>query len=144
MKALIVDDNEGIQTLLRIVLTSAGAEVVLARTGEEALGLIPVERPDVVILDIQMPGIDGWETLAKIRSSSESSELPVVICSVRSGSRDVAEAWRIGCDGYVSKPFDIEELAKMVDGVVAATQEERLARRVKALREAERLVALER
>ena len=118
--ALVVDDNEDVRLLLATVLGSGGYDVVEAASGDEALAMTRTASvPDVIVLDVQMPVLDGWDTLAGIRASSRFGDVPVVLCTVKSSAPDRMRGWKLGCDGYLVKPFDIEELLHEVENAIA-------------------------
>jgi len=106
-KILVVDDDPQIRRVMKATLVAHHYEVVEARTGEDALDRIPEEMPNLVLLDMNMPGMDGLETCRAIRGGSE---VPVIILSVRSNEKDKVAALDAGADDYVTKPFGIEEL----------------------------------
>src|SRR5579863_8599264 len=106
-KILIVDDEPQIRRVLRTTLTSQGYTVAEARTGDEALEQIRNERPDLIMLDVNMPGISGLETCREIRASSD---IPIIMLTVRNTERDKVQALDAGADDYVVKPFGSEEL----------------------------------
>ena len=85
-----------------------------------------------MLLDVQMPELDGWDTLRGIRAHDDLHELPVVLCTVKSGPVDTALGWTLGCDGYVVKPFAIDALVGEVESVLARSPEDRLAHRARA------------
>jgi len=124
MNILVVDDADDIRLLLRYALTPFGFSISEAASGVEALSFLEARPalPDAVVLDIQMPMMDGLQTLRAIRGSRRTSALPVVLCSVKSRDVDLEEGWRVGCDGYVTKPFDVEQL---VDEIHAAIDRRR-------------------
>jgi two-component system KDP operon response regulator KdpE len=106
-KILIVDDEPQIRRVLRTTLTSQGYTVAEARTGDEALEQIRSERPDLILLDVNMPGISGLETCREIRASSD---IPIIMLTVRGTEKDKVQALDAGADDYVTKPFGSEEL----------------------------------
>jgi len=108
---LVVDDNPQIRHALRAVLVPRGFTILDARSGEEALDLIRRERVDLILLDVNLPGISGFETCREIR---RTSEIPVIILSVRANERDKVQAFDAGADDYVVKPFGAEELVARV------------------------------
>ncbi|MGH2830277.1 MAG: response regulator [Actinomycetota bacterium] len=120
MKALIVDDNPDIRLLLERVLAIAGLESVQATGGREALEVLAAERPSIVVLDVQMPVMDGWETLRAIRAMPHTKDLPVILCTVKGSADDTALGLQLGCNVYVTKPFDVRELIATVQAVVAS------------------------
>lgn len=123
---LVVDDDDDIRLLVGELLRLTGYEVIAASSGVQALALLEAgTRPDLVLLDVQMPELDGWDTLRGIRAVEEHRDLPVVLCTVKSGPVDTALGWSLGCDGYVVKPFAIEALIQEVERVLARTPGQR-------------------
>lgn len=123
---LLVDDAPDIRLLVRAVLQRAGHEILEAASGSAALELLShVAMPDAVILDIQMPGMDGWDTLASLRAHPTAPDVPVLVCSVKAAPQDTSRAWMLGCDGYLAKPFNIADLAAEVEAVIAMSPPER-------------------
>jgi two-component system KDP operon response regulator KdpE len=106
-KILVVDDDPQIRRVMKVALVNHGYEAVEARSGEDALELLTPEMPNLVLLDMNMPGMDGLETCRAIRSGSD---IPVIILSVRNTDRDKVAALDAGADDYVTKPFSMEEL----------------------------------
>jgi len=104
---LIVDDEPQIRRVMLTTLTSHGYTVVEAASGEEALEKLRSERPDLIILDVNMPGISGIETCAEIRTSSD---VPIIMLTIRNSERDKVQALDAGADDYVVKPFGVQEL----------------------------------
>jgi len=128
MKALVVDDATDIRLLADLVLTMAGFTVTAAASGREALQkLAGAELPDIVLLDVQMPDVDGWETLTRVRATPRTADLPVVLCTVKGLPEDTLKGWSLGCDGYLGKPFDIGRLVEELNAVLARTPAQRLA-----------------
>jgi two-component system response regulator MtrA len=108
---LIVDDDDGIRTSLRLALEDHGYRVREAPDGESALGAIKTQAPDVVILDLMLPGMDGFECCRQLR---RTSDVPVLIVSARGDSHDVVAGLEAGADDYIRKPFDVPELTARV------------------------------
>lgn len=108
---LIVDDNPQIRRALRAVLVPRGYTIMDARSGEEALDLIRRERVELILLDVNLPGISGFETCKEVR---RTSDIPVIMLSVRASERDKVQAFDAGADDYVVKPFGTEELIARV------------------------------
>jgi two-component system, OmpR family, KDP operon response regulator KdpE len=104
---LVVDDNPQIRRALRAILIAQGFVVLDARTGEEALDLIRKERVEIVLLDVNLPGMSGFETCKEIR---RASDVPVIMLTVRDAERDKVQAFDAGADDYIVKPFGAEEL----------------------------------
>jgi two-component system, OmpR family, KDP operon response regulator KdpE len=108
---LVVDDNPQIRRALRTILISQGFVVVDARTGEEALDVIRHEHVDLILLDVNLPGMSGFETCKEIR---RTSGVPIIMITVRDSERDKVQAFDAGADDYVVKPFGTEELTARV------------------------------
>ena len=104
---LVVDDEPQIRRVLRSTLSTQGYVIMEAKTGEEALEWMRKERPDLVLLDINMPGMGGIEACREIR---RASDMPIIMLTVRNAERDKVAALDAGADDYVVKPFGIEEL----------------------------------
>jgi two-component system KDP operon response regulator KdpE len=104
---LIVDDEPQIRRVMLTTLASHGYSVVEAGSGEDALEKIRAERPDLIILDVNMPGMSGLETCAEIRTSSD---VPIIMLTIRNSERDKVQALDAGADDYVVKPFGVQEL----------------------------------
>ena len=111
MKILIADDDPQILRALRITLTAKGYEVFVASDGAEAIGAAVDHRPDLVLLDLGMPNLDGVEVIQAVRGWSE---VPILVVSGRTDAADKVEALDAGADDYVTKPFSIEELLARV------------------------------
>ncbi|HSU61341.1 MAG TPA: response regulator transcription factor [Bryobacteraceae bacterium] len=108
---LVIDDEPQLRRAMKATLSSIGYAVVEAKTGEEALAVLDELRPDLILLDLNMPGIGGLETCRSIR---ERSDVPIIILSVRNNEIDKVHALDAGADDYVTKPFGIQELLARV------------------------------
>lgn len=111
-RVLIVDDEPDILLMLRMNLEAEGYETLLAGDGETALRRIGEERPDVVLLDVMMPVLDGWGVLEQLSTLTERPR--VIVLSAKSSDRDFHRAWELGADEYVTKPFDPDELMEII------------------------------
>jgi DNA-binding response OmpR family regulator len=109
---LVVDDDTDIRGLVQELLQRAGHDVVEAPDGNDGLKRFYAEKPDLVILDVQMPGLDGWGVLERIR---ELSEVPVIMLTARAEELDKVRGLRAGADDYVTKPFGRQELLARVE-----------------------------
>jgi two-component system OmpR family response regulator/two-component system alkaline phosphatase synthesis response regulator PhoP len=117
---MIVDDEPDILLMLRFALDSAGFDTVLASDGATALRRIEEEQPDVVLLDVMMPILDGWSTLERIRSRPRSPK--VIVVTAKRSAADAVRAYELGAVKYVTKPFDPQAL---VDTIRSVTGEAR-------------------
>jgi DNA-binding response OmpR family regulator len=119
-RVLVVDDQEDIREMAGLVLRDAGFEVVTAASGEEALRLTRAGEFDVVLLDINMPGLDGWSTLKLLRADGASEDLPVAMFSVKSEVRDKVTSLQDGAVDFIAKPFSVDDLVRRVARIVEA------------------------
>jgi len=117
MRILIADDEPDLCELLRINLEALGHEVRVALDGTEALALALECRPDLVVLDIMMPGLDGLEVLRRLREQPASADLPVVLLSARGTDSQVFEGWSSGASYYITKPFELDDLLDFIEQV---------------------------
>lgn len=113
-RVLIVDDEPDIRLLIRVNLVAAGYEVLEAENGREALDLVEGEEPDLVLLDLRLPGLDGWEVLEQLKERGVAERVPVVAISAHASPTTKDRAHEVGFRSYVSKPFTPEELLEVV------------------------------
>ncbi|MFC4766995.1 response regulator transcription factor [Effusibacillus consociatus] len=116
---LIVDDEWNMRNLLRIYLAKNGFEVTEAKNGKEALVLIDQRSFDLIILDVMMPDLDGWEVCAKIR---ETKKIPILMLTARTETKDKVYGLNLGADDYLVKPFEPEELIARVFALLRRSQ----------------------
>jgi CheY-like chemotaxis protein len=122
-KVLIVDDEYTIRELVELSLDPDYA-VLKAETGMEALELL-AERPDLIILDVMMPQMDGYEVCRRIKADERTKDTPVIMLTAKHGIDDLKEAIRADCDEYITKPFEPELLKKRVDAYFSGEQTDR-------------------
>jgi two-component system cell cycle response regulator DivK len=116
-RILLVEDNEKNMKLLRDVLRVKGHETVEASSGEEAVALACVTSPGLVLMDVQLPGIDGVEALRRLRADEGTARTPVVALTAQAMAGDRERFLALGFDGYLSKPVDVLELLRVVDAL---------------------------
>ena len=116
---LVVDDQRDILEMTALVLMAAGFDVRTVGSGTEALDELAFEPFDLVLLDINMPEMDGWETLRLIRADERLAELPVVMFSIKSEFRDKVTSLQEGALDYITKPFEVDELLFRVRRILA-------------------------
>ena len=104
-RLLVIEDQEDTRRIMRDLLTSAGYEMIEAMTGEEGVTLAERERPDLILMDIQLPGLDGYEATRRIKANPALSRIPIIAVTSYALSGDDIKAREAGCDGYVTKPF---------------------------------------
>ena len=129
MRILVIEDDADICSICEHIFTWAGHEVAAALDGEPGLELVESFEPDVIALDIMMPGVDGLTVLAELRRSVLTRDIPVVVVSARTLNADRLRAFEAGADEYVSKPFDPDELLRVLERVLHESPEERVAGR---------------
>ena len=115
---LIADDDPDILELVSFRLERAGYEVLQARNGEEAVQVAIVRRPDLAILDVMMPRLDGNEATRRLREHDETRRMPVILLTARVQEDDIARGFEAGADDYVKKPFSPQELGSRVQAVL--------------------------
>lgn len=115
-RVLLVDDTPANRVLAEKLLRVAGHEVVVAETGAGALALARDQRPDLVLLDLGLPDIDGWEILRRLRGGAETRALRIVALTAHAMVGDRERALAAGFDGYMSKPIDVTTFAQIVIG----------------------------
>ena len=111
---LVADDDADILALVKAVLERSGHEVVAVADGAEALASVRMKRPDLAVLDITMPNVDGLEVLRRLRADVATSSLPVVLLSAQAQEADVKQGFATGATAYVKKPFSPRELVARV------------------------------
>ncbi len=123
-QVLVVDDHPPTVRLIQNALEQEGFSVTTATNGAECLIAVHENRPDLVVLDVIMPVMDGFQTLRVLRESAKTKKLPVVILSIRDSDKDVLEGWRVGADLYLTKPFRLDDLIAAVRRVLETVEEE--------------------
>jgi two-component system, OmpR family, phosphate regulon response regulator PhoB len=112
---LVADDDEDILLLLTVHLERAGYEVVQARDGLDALRAATELRPALAVLDVMMPGLDGFEVTRELRRDATTRSMPIILLTARAQATDVAQGMAAGADEYVKKPFDARDLKERVE-----------------------------
>ena len=115
---LIVEDNEKNRKLVRDVLSFKGYEILEAETGEDGVRLALERRPRLILMDIQLPGIDGIEALRRIRAEEETRGIPIVAVTASAMDRDRQQIMAAGFDGYQSKPLNVKEFMAAVEAIL--------------------------
>lgn len=115
---LVVDDEPMARTLLRLMLVRAGFAVIEAENGFEALAKAQQQRPDIVLLDVMMPGMDGFTVCETLRQQSETADLPIIMLSAKTDLASVNKGIRLGATEYLTKPISPDELTQQVQNVL--------------------------
>ena len=113
-KILACDDEKNIVKLIQVNLERAGFQVITAFDGKEALHKVLHEHPDLVVLDVMMPYMDGFEVLQNLRRHAQTRDIPVIMLTAKSQDQDVFKGWQSGVDCYLTKPFNPAELLSFV------------------------------
>jgi len=117
-RVLVVDDEAPIRLLCRVNLEAEGMEVLEAADGPTGVEVARAERPDVLLLDVMMPGMDGWEVAERLLEDELTSEIPLVFLTARAELRDRARGIELGGVDYITKPFNPLELASIIQGML--------------------------
>lgn len=117
--ALVVDDHPATVKLIRSSLEGLGLRVRSANNGAECLVEVAKEQPDLILMDVNMPLMDGFQTLHLLHQSPDTRDIPVIMLTARSDDADIALGWRWGVTSYLTKPFAIEHLEALVRRVLA-------------------------
>lgn len=121
VKVLYIEDNLDNLTLVKRVLEIEGYEVLEAKTGQEGLTKALEDKPDIVITDINLPDIDGYEVTDTLKKNKETAHIPVVAITANVMKKDREHVIKAGCDGYISKPIDVDDLPGQVEHFLKGT-----------------------
>ena len=113
-RILVIEDTENNRRIFRDLLTHAGFELLEARDGEEGVSMAAEQRPDLILMDIQLPIVDGYEATRRIKANPDLRHIPIVAVTSYALSGDEAKARAAGCDGYIAKPFSPREVLATV------------------------------
>jgi two-component system, OmpR family, alkaline phosphatase synthesis response regulator PhoP len=116
-KILVVDDERHIVRLVEVNLTRAGYEVATAYDGVEALEKVKKEEPDMVVLDVMMPRMDGFEVLKRLQADPDTQDIPVIMLTAKAQDADIFRGWSSGVSSYLTKPFNPRELLTFVERI---------------------------
>jgi len=134
-RVLVIDDEPDVLLLCKLNLEHAGHEVIQAEEGARGLMMARAEHPDVVVLDLMLPWVNGYQILAALQEDDATRDLPVVILTAKTQVEDRVRCWKDGASEFVTKPFLPEELIDALERVTAMTNEERVQLRGRVLQE---------
>ncbi len=117
-KILVVEDNDRNRRLMQILLKANGYEVIEAATGKEAMDYLRSQKPDLILMDIQLPHTDGLELTETIKSNAETADIPVVAVTAYAMKGDKERILEAGCDAYISKPIDTRKLPLLIADIL--------------------------
>jgi CheY-like chemotaxis protein len=112
---MVVDDNPDIITIVKTILEGKGYSVLSASSGAELLNMLKVQNPDLIILDIMMPEMDGLEVLSRLKAMSETAKIPVILLTAKVQYEDVLGGYKLGADYYITKPFTSTQLVNGIN-----------------------------
>jgi two-component system phosphate regulon response regulator PhoB len=112
VKCLYVDDDPGVRDLVTVNLRAEGVDVHVAENGLGVEQLVQEIRPDIVLLDVMMPGRDGYDVLTSLKSSDVTRDIPVVLLTARASDAEIWQGWKAGADYYLTKPFNVDHLVE--------------------------------
>ena len=113
-RVLAIEDHEENRRIMRLLLASAGIDMIEAVSGEDGVVMAEKERPDLILMDIQLPGLDGYEATRRIKANPELRHIPIIVVTSYALKGDDVKAFAAGCDAYVTKPFVPRELLAKV------------------------------
>lgn len=122
-KILAVDDEKHIVRLIQVNLERAGYDVITAGDGKEALEKVESEKPDMIVLDVMMPLMDGFEVLRTLKADPGTREIPVIMLTAKAQDADVFRGWQSGVDSYLTKPFNPMELLTFIERIFQSLEE---------------------
>jgi two-component system, OmpR family, alkaline phosphatase synthesis response regulator PhoP len=120
-KILVVDDEIYIVHILDFSLGIEGYEVMTALDGEQALAKVAQDKPDLIVLDIMMPKLDGYETCKALKSNPETKDIPVILLSAKGRNVDQKVGFEVGADDYITKPFSPRKLVERINAILGQT-----------------------
>jgi DNA-binding response OmpR family regulator len=142
-RILIVEDNAEIRTLVSSILVEEGHKVGVAQNGQQALDMMMDDAPDVLVLDIMMPQMDGYSVLKEFKSSGIKEQMKILILTAKTSESDWVRGYKLGADSYLTKPFDTDELINAIEDLLSSTKEQLRVRREAELDKAQLLSRLE-
>ncbi len=138
LKVLVADDEPALRKLLKTNMELEGYETLEASNGAEVLESVRRDNPDIILLDIMMPVMDGWEVLTELAANPEYSQ-KVILVSAKASDDAQLQGWELGADEYITKPFDLDSLLERVREVAARSEAESEKRRADAISELQNL-----
>jgi CheY-like chemotaxis protein len=114
-KILVIDDSALSRKTLEAMLVSRGYEVLTAANGEQGLAMIPQALPDLLLIDVVMPELNGWETCSRLRNAAHGETIPVIVITSKNTPQDMLQAFEVGANEFINKPIDEAELVSTVD-----------------------------
>lgn len=123
-RILLVDDERDLVYYTKLFLEDQGYEVMTAYDGQEALEVLEEHRPDLIVLDVAMPRMSGWDVLRTMQEDPEKLDIPVLMLTGRSEDADKAKGWELGITWYQTKPFELDELSMVIERILATVDDD--------------------
>jgi DNA-binding response OmpR family regulator len=142
-RILIADDSAEIRQLLSAILAEEGHKVVVASDGQKALDIMQNDPPDLLILDIMMPTVDGYGVLKEMKKSGLRNEVKILVLTAKASESDWVRGYKMGADHYLTKPFGSDEIVAAIEGLLTRTKEQLKTRTEEELNKAQLLSRLE-
>jgi two-component system, OmpR family, alkaline phosphatase synthesis response regulator PhoP len=142
-RILVAEDNAEIRALVSSILIEEGHKVTVAQNGQQALDMMLDDAPDVLVLDIMMPQMDGYTVLKELKNSGIRDSMKILVLTAKTSESDWVRGYKLGADAYVTKPFDIDELTRHVEELLSMTKDQLRVRREQELDKAQLLSRLE-
>ncbi|MFQ6132677.1 MAG: response regulator transcription factor [Armatimonadota bacterium] len=117
---LVVEDELPLALMIQANLARQGYTVRCAHDGKDALDMVEARHPDLMVLDIMLPTVSGWEVLQRLKTDPETMDIPIIVLTALGEDRDVAKGWGLGSDCYICKPFEINDLLTLVERFLQA------------------------
>lgn len=118
-RILVVDDEQYILRIFSFLLGKWGFEVITAQNGQEGLNILKNDKPDLILLDMSMPVMDGFQMLEQLRKDPQLKDIPVIMLTANSDTKNIKEASTYGIEDYLTKPFEPEDLRQRIDSILA-------------------------
>jgi DNA-binding response OmpR family regulator len=142
-RILIADDNAEIRQLLNSILADEGHQVVVAADGKEALDMMLSHAPDLLVLDIMMPGLDGYGVLKEMKAAGIRENTKILVLTAKTQEADWVRGYKLGADRYLTKPFELDDLVSTVSVLLTMTKDQLRVKRQEELDRAQLLSRLE-
>ena len=122
---LVVDDEQNARQITKLLLERRGYRVLIAADGDQGLMLAKVEQPHVILLDVMMPKMNGYETLHRLQDDPDMHGIPVIMVTARGGEQDIQAAFQQGAAFHIEKPYEIEDLCRKIDSLILQRKQQR-------------------
>ena len=142
-RILITEDNAEIRALVSSILVEEGHKVSVAQNGQQGLDMLMEDPPDILVLDIMMPQMDGYSVLKELKSAGVKDQMKILILTAKTSESDWVRGYKLGADSYLTKPFDTDELINAIEDLLSSTKEQLRVRREQELDKAQLLSRLE-